>query len=321
MLSLSRLSLSLAALGFGLYHFFLGLVNLGEYQDRSLALSASVIYLVALLVSVLDKPGIRMRPITAFVNMLAVVSVPQLVFIALGEVRQGSYATWQIAAVSTLLAILSVRQYQLFAWVGMLILTFEVLMWGGTDVLFNSGLFGGFLLVLVAQTAAWAIRSSATEAERFRNRAYEIDTATAASTAARAERKDRLEQTLSEVRPMLELISRQQGELTEQQREKALITEAELRDQIRGRNLISPEITKAVRKARRAGIEVQLLDDGGLDDLDERSRAKLLTEIALQLGKVKEGKVVVRASRGDSWRLTIAAIRKDEDRPDLFVRL
>ena len=321
MLSLSRLSLSLAALGFGLYHFFLGLVNLGEYQDANMALAALAIYLIALLASVIDKPGIKMRPIIAFANMFAVVVVPELVFMALGEVRQGSYATWQIAAVSTLLAILSVRQYQLFAWVGMLILTLEVLMWGGADVIFNSGLFGGFLLVLVAQTAAWAIRSSANEAERFRNRAYEIDAATAASSAARAERKGRLEQTLSEVRLMLELIRKQKGKLTEKQREQALITEAELRDQIRGRNLGSPEIAKAVRKARKAGIEVQLLDDGGLDDLDERTRAELLAEIARQLGKVKEGKVVVRASRGDSWRLTIAAIRKDEDRPDLFVRL
>lgn len=321
MLSLSRLSLSLAALGFGLYHFFLGLVNLGEYENLPLALTASLIYLAALGASVLDKPGLKMRPVTAFVNMAAVVTVPQLVFVALGEVRQGSYATWQIAAVSTLLAIMSVRQYQLLAWVGMLVLAFEVVMWGGAEVIFNSGLFGGFLLVLVAQAAAWAIRASAAEAERFRSRAYEIDTATTASTAARAERKQRLERTLAEVRPMMELILHKKGKLSAAEREQALITEAELRDQIRGRSLITAEIIDAVRTARRSGVEVQLLDDGGLDDLAEKDRESMLSQVAAHLRSVKEGKVVVRASQGDSWRLTIAAIRKDEDRPDLFIRL
>lgn len=262
-----------------------------------------------------------MRPITAIMNMLAVASVPQLVFVALGEVRQGSYATWQIAGVSTLLAILSVRQYQLFAWVGMMILTFEVLMWGGTDVIFNSGLFGGFLLVVVAQSAAWAIRSSAAEADRFRQRAYEIDTAKAASTAAQLERQMRLEATLAEVRPMLELILKKRGRLTKAERTQALIGEAELRDQIRGRSLISPEVTLAVRQARQRGVEVQLLDDGGFDDISESEREKFLREVVSRLAEVEKGKVVIRAALGESWRLTIVALEKDVDQPQLFIRL
>jgi hypothetical protein len=30
---------------------------------------------------------------------------------------------------------------------------------------------------------------------------------------------------------------------------------------------------------------------------------------------------VIRASIGDGWRVTMAAIQKDSDRPDLFIRL
>ena len=40
--------------------------------------------------------------------------MPHLVFEALGEVRQGSYATWHVAAVATLLAIASVLTRRLF---------------------------------------------------------------------------------------------------------------------------------------------------------------------------------------------------------------
>lgn len=321
MIRISRLNLSLAALSFGLYHLFLGLVSLREYQNVLLAISALVVYLAALLFSILDKPGIRMRPITAVVNLAAAAILPQLVFVALGEVREGSYATWQIAGVATLLAILTVRQYPLLAWVGVLILTFEVLLWGGTAVIFNSGLVGGVLLVLVAQAAAWAIRSSAAEADTFRNRAYQIETATAASSAARSERRKRLDQTLAEVQPMLETIQRKGGKLTKAERAEAILTEAELRDQIRGRNLVTAKVAAAVRAARQRGIEVQLLDDGGFDEMTEAEREPLLAEVVARLETVLEGKVVIRAAKGESWHLTIAAIRKDEDRPDLFVRL
>lgn len=318
---LPRLGLSLAALSFGFYHFFLGLISLPEYQDARMAAVASIIYLLALVASVIDFPGLKMRPITALLVMFAVVVLPHLVFEALGEVRQGSYTTWHVAGVATLLSILSVRRYQLFAWLGFGVLTFEILMWGGTDVILNSGLVGAFLLVLVAQASSWALQSSAEAAERFSNRALEIEAATEASSAARIERQNRIDSTLAEVRPLLEKIAKKRGKLSTQDRALAIITEAELRDQIRGRNLVSPEVSLAVRAARERGIEVQLLDDGGLDDVDSAERSRYHSEIANRIAQVQAGKVVIRASQGESWRLTIAALRKEEDRPDLFIRL
>ena len=321
MFRISRLSLSLAALGFGFYHLFLGLVSLGEYQRPELSLAASAIYLIALLGSVLDMPGIKMRPITAFLSMVAVVTMPHLVFEALGEVRQGSYATWHVAAVATLLAILSVRQFQLFAWLGFLVLSLEVIMWGGADVIFNSGLVGALLLVVVAQAASWALSSSSAAAARFQQQAIDIAAATEASSAARAERQARVDETLNEVRPLLEEMVATGGKLSAKSRLEAVTKEAELRDQIRGRNLVDPSVVLAVRSARERGIEVQLLDDGGLDDLTESERAHYYQQIVEKLASVTAGKVVIRASQGETWRLTIAALRKDEDRPDLFVRI
>ena len=321
MLSLSRISLAAVAMLFGLYHALLGFLFLDEYQEPSFAIAGLIAYVLALSVAVLDKPGLRMRIVSATLIFIVSILLPQLVFLALGEVRQGSYTTWHIAAIGTLLAIVTVRQYPPLAWLGMAIVGLEVLAWGGLDVLFNSGLVGAFLLVSTAQAASWAMVSSTKSAEEFRRRALAIDTATAASTAARNERTKRLTQTLNEVLPLLESIAYSEGDLPPEQRLDARHTEAELRDQIRGRNLLSPDVVAETRKARRRGIEVQLLDDGGLDELSEADREPILREVASRLKEVMAGKVVIRAAKGESWRVSMAAIRKEANSPDLFIRI
>ena len=321
MIRLSRLALAAVAILFGLYHALLGFLFLGEYQNPAFAIIGLIAYLTALLLATLDKSGLKMRPASAIYVLLVSVSLPQLIFAALGEVRQGSYATWHVAAIGTLLAIVAIRKFELVAWIGMAITTLEVVLWGGPDVIFNSGLVGAILLVATAQAASWALGSSSKSAEEFRRRALAIDTATAASSAARTERTERLNQTLKEVLPLLEKISDSKGNLTKAERLKAQLTEAELRDQIRGRNLLSIDVVSETRNARMRGIEVQLLDDGGLDDLSQEDRRPYLWEVASRLKGVKAGKVVIRAAKGDSWRVSMAAIRKESDSPDLFIRI
>lgn len=321
MIRLSRLALAAVAILFGLYHALLGFLFLGEYQNPAFAIVGLIAYLSALLLATFDKSGLKMRAVSAAIVLIVSISLPQLIFAALGEVRQGSYTTWHIAAIGTLLAIVTIRKFAILAWIALAITSLEVIEWGGADVIFNSGLVGALLLVATAQAASWALGSSSKSAEEFRRRALAIDTATAASSAARTERTERLNQTLKEVLPLLEKISDSKGNLTKAERLKAQLTEAELRDQIRGRNLLSIDVVSETRNARMRGIEVQLLDDGGLDDLSQEDRTPYLWEVASRLKGVKAGKVVVRAARGDSWRVSMAAIRKESDSPDLFIRI
>jgi hypothetical protein len=320
-ISLSRLALAAVAILFGIYHALLGFLVLSEYQNPIFATVGLIVYIAALLLATLDKSGLKMRPVSAAIVLIVSISLPQLIFAALGEVRQGSYATWHIAAIGTLLAIVIIRKFEALAWIALFITAIEVIQWGGPDVIFNSGLVGALLLVATAQAASWALSSSSASAEAFRKRALAIDTATAASSAARTERTQRLNQTLNEVLPLLEKISDSKGNLTKAEKLKAQLTEAELRDQIRGRNLLSIDVVSETRNARMRGIEVQLLDDGGLDDLSQEDRKPYLWEVASRLKGVKAGKVVVRAARGDSWRVSMAAIRKESDSPDLFIRI
>lgn len=321
MISLSRSSLSLIAIVFGFYHGLLGIFSLSEYENQSLAVAAIAIYFITLLILTLDRRGIRMHIISALLAIVTTIVVSQLVYSALDRVREGSYATWHVGAITILLAIVAIRQYPVVAWLGFLLLAAQLLVWGGPQIAFNTGLIGGFVLVAVAQAAYWAIISSANAAVEFRIRAVQTDSAVAAASAARIERQTRLQETLATALPLLEKIKQQQGNLSEKDRKEAALLEAQLRDQIRGRSLLSPAIISATRSARIRGVEVQLLDDGGLDDLTELERQKYLTEVSDRLEQVNAGKVVIRASIGDGWRVTMAAIQKDSDRPDLFIRL
>ena len=321
MISLSRRTLGLISILFGLYHALIGLVSLSEYREVMPAVVALVIYLFCLIWSLLDNDGIKMRFSAALLIMLLTIFISYLVFGSLDEVRQSSFTTWHVAAVSTVLSVITIRQYPILGWLGFFFLVAQTLMWGGFDVVFNSGIIGGAILISVSQAAYWVIMSTSKSAEDFRKKSLEIDMSIEVANASQEVRAQRLNQILKDVFPLLSIISENEGRLNDQQRKSALLLEAELRDRIRAPHLLNEDVVLAVRLARMRGVEVQLLDDGGLDDLDLEQRTPYLAEICSRLSVVQAGKVVIRAAKGDDWRLTMAAIRKDKDRPELFVRL
>jgi hypothetical protein len=321
MIKLPRFALSAFTLAFGVYHSILGMLNLGEYQGRTFAVIALALYLVGLAGAVGSYPGLRMRTELAWLALFVAISVPLLMSVAISRDAAFGYTTWHIGGIATLMAITAVRQHSVLAWIGVGFLIIQTLIWGGQDVLFNSGVFGAFLLVLAAQATASLLRASSRAAEESLERAVLADAKTAANTAARKERQKRIQETLREALPILDMIVNRKGKLSVAERFEAALKEHELRDQIRGRALLHPQLVSATRAARTRGVEVQLLDDGGLDGLDEASRRELLLRVARELMSIDSGKVVIRAVAGESWRLTMAAIRKDTDRPDLFLRL
>lgn len=321
MISLSSRALQLFAGTFGVYHAVLGALNIGSYQSPALVWLAILFYLLALISSVSYWEGIALPSWMASTNLVVAVLLPLFVTAGLGEFPPTPYTTWHIAAIGTLLAITAVRGQKVVAWIGVSFLILEVIAWGGSAVLFNSGLIGAVLLVLGAQAASRALDQSEHLATQFRERAMATEAATAAKSAARIEREQRVNATLAGVLPQLENIVSKAGKLSEKERKVALLTEAELRDQIRGRGLVHHELTEQARLARTRGVEVQLLDDGGLDDLAPEELDQLLDRVARELSQIQSGRVVIRSVAGESWRLTMAAIRKGADQPDLFLRL
>jgi hypothetical protein len=321
MIALSSRALQFFAGTFGLYHAVLGFLNLDSYQFLGPAWLALLLYVAALSASVVFWRGILLPTWIAVFNLVVVVLLPLMITAAIGSLPATPYTTWHVAATGTLLAITAVRGHKVVAWVGISFMTLEVLVWGGLAILFNSGLIGAVLLVLAAQAASSALEESSLLAQKFRDQALETEAATVAKSAARVEREQRINSTLAGVLPQLEQIVHGEGKLTEQQRKVAILTEAELRDQIRGRSLVHPRITEQTRLARIRGVEVQLLDDGGLDQLDESDQQTILNRVASELSKISSGRVVIRSVAGEQWSLTMTAVRKGADQPDLFLRL
>jgi len=321
MIQVPRFALSIFTLGFGMYHAILGLTNLGAYSDAGYALIAIFIYLIGLVVAVASMPGLRLKNHVAWWVLMANIFVPLFMSAAIYPGATFGYTTWHVSGVATVMAIMAVRQHPYMAWVGTGFLILQTLLWGGIDVAFNSGVVGAFLLVLAAQATATLLSRSADAAQEFLEQAVATEAATAATTAARQERQARIQETLAEALPLLDLIAKRRGRLSSKDRLLAVLKEHELRDQIRGRALMHPDLIKAARAARARGVEVQLLDDGGFENVDPAEVATMLKRVAKELTKVTAGKVVIRASQGEGWKLTMAALRKEADRPDLFLRL
>lgn len=321
MIRLPRFALVGFTLAFGLYHALLGALNFEYYENQPLALSAILLYLVALALSLSDQPGLSLKRPIAYFNLLASIAIPILMSLAIHPELASGYSTWHVAGIATLMGITAVRQHRWIAWVGVSAAVVEVLVWGGLGKLFTSGVIGAVMLVAAAHASSNVLAASSKAAAEYREQELTNTAATLAKSAARRERQFRLEQALKTALPQLQNIVASRGNLPKTEQFEALLTEGFLRDQIRGRNLATPELNNEVRSARIRGVEVQLLDDGGLEDISDLRKQELLSQVASQLSRVNAGRVVIRSVAGEDWTISMAAIRKNADRPDLFIRI
>jgi hypothetical protein len=262
----------------------------------------------------LKMPIVLAIAITATSSIIAV-----LVSMNLEPSALGTPATWYVTAAATILAIAAVRQRMLWAWIGIAFLTVELLSWGGIEALFVSGLGGAIGLVSAAHAISVGLERSAKQTGEYLEKAKTTLAASAADSAIRQERSERIAATLRGVLPMLERIAT--GNFSDADRREATILEAELRDEIRGRMLISPRLKASVRAARSRGVEVVVLDEGGLVSISEQDRDSLRERLAEELDKINSGRVTIRSPQLADARATFVASRKGTAKPDVFLRL
>ena len=96
--------------------------------------------------------------------------------------------------------------------------------------------------------------------------------------------------------------------------------EASLRDDIRGRTLLNQRLRTELTIARSRGIEAVILDEGGLLDLSEPEREEIRDKIADALSRISEGRVTIRAPKGEKWAATLVATRSGTQEPDVWLR-
>ena len=316
-----RWAVSLVASFFAIFHAILGLTSLGANQDKTLAVACIATYLVAILVSIDCFRGYYIPQWLAIANLLVSMAIPALLQQELDPKLLSDSSTWYVMGIGTLMGVTALRKHRSIAWLGMIYLAVQVVAWGGLGAFFTSGLIGAFMLVFVAHALSVGLDRVALDIEKFNAETLASEVALVSTSATRLERQARIDSALKGALPMLTMIRDSDGSLSESDAVEARLLEAALRDEIRGRQLLNHEVRQQVNLARRRGVEVILLDEGGLADCTPGHINDLLSKVSQSLSKIHEGRVTIRAPRGEDWKVTIAAMRNGVTLPDLWLRL
>jgi len=322
-LVVKRLGLSVIALLFGLFQGALGLASFEFYSNPTGPFVALIIYVVTLFSTVTMYRGVTLPLAHAALATFATCLLPILTNPAIKNHVFDTYATWYIGGAGVLLTTIVVRRNYALAWVGATIVTVEVVAWAkDLNVIWQSGLMGGMVLLVAAgQAISLGVDKAARDAKALADQAAEEKSQTQAVTARRLERQVRLQSAFEASKNLLDLIVASDGNLSSDQRREAALAEVALRDEIRGRDLMNPALRLAVQEARRRGVEVILLDEGGLDGQDPDLVERMLADVASAVQGVQRGKVTIRSVQGETWLITVLVTDSPNDPPVLWLRL
>ena len=314
MITVPRQLLVGLAAAFSAFHIVLGLSAIELSASAGPAIVAMALYGAATAVSLAPSRSVRMPAPLAAANVAVSAVGLILVLTQLDPERWNGYATWIIGAVGTLMTITVVRRQPWFAWAGIGVVVVSVLSWSHELVdLPSLGVIGGPVWVGVAQATTIAISRASRDARLFEEAERRVAEWHAQEEADFFERRVRLGQMNRQVSPMLRRIITTDGDLDADARRDCLHLEAAMRDEIRGRRLLDDEVRREALAARRRGVEVTLLDDGGIDDLDRAEHARVTAVIARQLGATTADRVVVRTGHlDDDVAVTIVGLREVE---------
>lgn len=308
----------LVATLFSSYLIVLALYSLPQHfsSTNEPVLAGIAIYAIATAaVLVPDKRAGMPIWLAVFAVAIAVV-LPLLVSSGLDPVRKGGngYATWYVAAVGALMTITAVRRRPAFAWIGIGFLIVQTVLWAGPGALASIGVIGSASWVGVAHLLTNALAKAVRDSQRFAIAERGATEWQAAQEAHLNERQFRLGQTSVMALPMLRTVQQSRGDLTAAQRAECLHLEGAIRDEIRGRKLLNDAVREQVMLARRRGTTVTLLDEGGLDDLEESELDRILGALADALRRTTADKVIARTvPEGSDVGVTVVGLRSSDD--------
>jgi hypothetical protein len=288
---------------------------------RTFELLALGVYLFAVTPSLLVYKGLRLPLPQALYNLTAAIAMPALVIWQRESIDDNSVGGWVVMGTAVVLTVTAVRQQRLVAVLGALSLTIQLLVTYGPLAAVTGGLIGAVVLILAGLGVSAGIQRANAEVDGYRLQEKTSRAQIAATNTTRIERATRLQQVLGVAIPMLTEIANSQAPLSAERKRQARLLELSLRDEIRGRNLLSSELRFEINRLRNLGVDVAVLDEGGTDHLDYATKSELLKTAISSLQEITNGRVTIRSPRGESFALTVVATLPGQAQPLVSLRL
>jgi hypothetical protein len=291
------------------------------FSSRGLEIAALAIYVCVSSVTLLFFRGLRLPRWQAWLNLAAAGLIPGLVILQRNEINDQSIGAWMVMGTALVLTATAVRQQARIALIGLGVLLGLLIVEYGLPGLTASGLAGALVFVLAGLGVSRGIARTTRETEKFRAIELESISRIAELDAAAKERQQRLAQVLGTAVPLLSVIKDAQGPIDEGLKQSARLVEATLRDNLRGRDLLNPAMSKEVQRLRSLGCEVLILDEGGTASLTSAERDALLQKAVDALQIVQSGRVTIRSPKAEEFKITVVATTPGQAEPVLSIRL
>lgn len=289
------------------------------FPERPLmVVAAIVLYLVTTWLCIFWAPGTAKLPMWLVVLALAAaVIVPNATWYGAGqELRLQPYATWGLGGISALLAILVVRRRVITAWAGVVIIVITGSFWIGIPNALSLGAVGAVVWVGIAQLVTGLMARAARDTAELTELQRSSSEWLASQSGRRRERRVTVQRAIALAGPVLTRVIETGGELDDVERAQARLAEGRLRDELRGRSLLDDDVRVQLEAVRRRGSEVTMLDEGGLDGVDEIALASIRRELAVTLSRAHSERVFIRTSQHDHVAVTVVGRSRSEDDPD-----
>ena len=314
-LTIPRYLLAGVAALFSAFHIVLAIYSIGAAAQPATIVGAVVLYAIATTVSLLPFGPRRMPIWVAALDCGVVVAICLLVSSELDPFREGGngHATWYVAAAGTLLTIVATRRRYGYAWAGTAFLVVHTVAWAGVPAIITIGVVGSVAWVAAAQMIGRGMATATRDAQRFALAEREATDWQALQEAHVSERQFRLGQTNSMALAMLRRIESSGGELTGAERQECLYLESAIRDEIRGRSLLNDAVRHEVMAARRRGVSVTLLDEGGIDELTGVALQAVLDRLAQAVQSSSADRLIARTVSEGATAVTVVGLRSTDD--------
>lgn len=304
------------------YLFYLPVQSLllPNFPARTIEIAALVIYFLVGIPTLVAFSGLRIPIWLGLVNLAAAVILPALIILQRNEIQNEKVGAWVVMGTAVILTATAVRQHPRLAVLGLASLITQMVLNYGPISFISDGLVGAIVFVLAGLGVSRGIRTANQDTEKYLAQQTKSLGTIAALESAQLARQERLQEVLSQAIPMLTKITEATEAMDSHSRQQAKLLELTLRDEMRGRALMTKAMKAEVARLRELGVEVAVLDEGGMDDLEPAEKDEILSKAISALQVVAAGRVTIRAPRNESFRLTVVATISGQAAPVVNLR-